>query len=70
MAFINTILKAQGYGSQLEQYTIIAEIDRTADSRILIAKHNALGTKVVIKSIPSEIYHARAASFAITEVDA
>ena len=36
----------------------------------MVAKHNVLGVKVVIKNIPSEFYHAKAASFAISEVNA
>ena len=36
----------------------------------MYAKHNTLGLKVVIKSVPSEQYNARAAIFAISEVDA
>ena len=69
-ALINAIVRAQGYNSQLEQYTIKADIERTQESRVMVAIHNALGTKVVIKAIPSELYHTKAASFSISEVDA
>ena len=34
------------------------------------ATHNALGAQVVIKSVPSEIYHAKASNFSISEVEA
>ena len=61
--FIKAILEAQGYDSELEQYTIQAEIERTADSSIMLASHNLFGVKVVIKTVPSEIYHAKAANF-------
>ena len=54
VAYMNAILKAQGYGSPLEQYTITEEIERTSRSAVLAAKHNALGVKVVIKAVPSE----------------
>ena len=69
-ALINAIVRAQGYNSQLEQYTIKADIERTQESSVMVAIHNALGTKVVIKAIPSELYHTKAASFSISEVDA
>ena len=36
----------------------------------MLATHNALGAQVVIKSVPSEIYHARASNFSISEVEA
>ena len=36
----------------------------------MLAVHRAISTKVVIKSVPSEPYHNKAASFAISEVDA
>ena len=68
--FISAILKAQGYNSQLEQYTIKAEIERTLESRVMYAKHNILGNKVVIKSIPAEYYHLRTDRFAISEAEA
>ena len=54
VAFINNILTAQGFGSPLEQYTIIEEIERSSRSAVLAAKHNALGVKVVIKAVPSK----------------
>ena len=38
-AFINAILKAQGYASQLMQYRIKGEIERTQQSAVMYAKH-------------------------------
>ena len=70
MAFINAFIKAQGYNSELEQYTMISEIERTAKSSVMIAMHKALGIKVVIKSVPSDLYHNNAASFGISEINA
>ena len=67
---INAIIKAQGYSSELEQYTIRAELERTEESSVLVATHNVLGVKVVIKNIPSEFYNRKEASFAISEVNA
>ena len=61
-ALINAILKAQGYGSELEQYTIRAELVRTEESSVSLATHNVLGSRVVIKSVKSKCYHAKAAS--------
>ena len=69
-AFINAILKAQGYASQLMQYRIKREIERTQQSAVMYAKHKLFGTKVVIKSVPSEQYHTRASLPTISEVDA
>ena len=67
---MNAIIQAQGFANQLEQYTITSEIERSAESRVMIATHNALGVQVVIKAIPSELYHNKATSFSISEVDA
>ena len=36
----------------------------------MLAAHNALGAQVVIKIVQSEIYHARASNFSISEVEA
>ena len=69
-AFINAILKAQGYASQLMQYRIKGEIERTQQSAVMYAKHKLFGTKVVIKSVPSEQYHTSASLTTISEVDA
>ena len=69
-AFINAVLKAQGLNSQLDQYTIKSLIEETQESRVVCARHNTYGVKVVIKSIPAEYYHAKAARFAISEAEA
>ena len=69
-AFVSAIIKAQGYTSQLEQYRIKSELERNDESTIVVARHNALGCKVVIKAIPSELYHAKTTQFSISEVDA
>ena len=61
--FIKVILEAQGYNSELEQYTIEAEIERTSDGSVMLATHKLFGIKLVIKTVPSEIYHAKAATF-------
>ena len=69
-AFINAVLKSQGLNSQLDQYTIKSEIEKTQESIVVCARHNVYGVKVVIKSIPAEYYHAKAARFAISEAEA
>ena len=69
-ALISAVLKAQGLNSQLDQYTIKSEIEETQESRVVCAVHNIYGVKVVIKSIPAEYYHAKAARFAISEAEA
>ena len=68
--FINAILNAQGLDTALEQYTVKAEIERNAESSVVIATHNRLYAKVVIKTVPSELYHAKTAGFSISEVNA
>ena len=76
-AFINAIIRAQGYNTQLDQYTIKGVMKRTMESKVMYAKHNTLDYKVVIKSIPAkyyrvkaEYYRVKAARFAISEVEA
>ena len=64
------IIKAQGLSSQLDQYTIRSVIEQTEESSVMIAAHTALGIKVVMKAIPTELYEARSTSFSITEVEA
>ena len=36
-AFIRAILKAQGFASQLEQYEVLSEIERTSRTCVTIA---------------------------------
>ena len=36
----------------------------------MLATHDALGVQVVIKSVPSELYHAKASNFSLSEVEA
>ena len=36
----------------------------------MYGKHNILGYRVVIKSIPAKYFHVKAARFAISEVEA
>ena len=52
-ALVQAIIQAQGYASQLEQYTIEDVIDRSVESCVMTATHKALDTKYVIKAIPS-----------------
>ena len=69
-AFISAIIRAQGYNTQLDQYTIKGVMERTLESKVMYAKHNTLDYRVVIKSIPAEYYRVKAERFAISEVEA
>ena len=69
-AFIDAIIKAQGFNSQLEQYEVLREIERTSKTSVVIAKHKILKAKVVIKSQPAEDIENRERQFSISEVDA
>ena len=68
-ALVQAIIQAQGYASQLEQYTIEDVLDRSAESCVMKATHKALKKKFVIKAIPSQLYHSRSTSIGISEVD-
>ena len=69
-ALINAILKAQGFDSQLLQYTIKTELQSNESGKVVIAQHNILGTKVVIKEVPADLYNSKTARSNISEVDA
>ena len=69
-AFISAIIRAQGYNTQLDQYTIKGVMKKTLESNVMYAKHNTLDYRVVIKSIPAKYYRVKAARFAISEVEA
>ena len=69
-AFISAIIRAQGYNTQLDQYTIKGVMERTLESKVMYAKHNTLDYRVVIKSMPAEYYRRKADMFAISEVEA
>ena len=60
MAFIQAILEAQGFASQLEQYEVLIEIERSGETCVVIARHRILGAKVVIKSLPASDYKKKA----------
>ena len=59
IAFIRAILEAQGFASQLEQYEILSEIERSGETVVVIAKHRILRAKVVIKSLPASDYEMK-----------
>ena len=67
-AFINAILKAQGFNSPLEQYDIQTRIHETREGKVFFAKHKTLGFNVAIKSIAGELYHRKETCFNISEV--
>ena len=58
-AFIQAILEAQGFASQLEQYEVLSEIERSDKTCVVFAKHRILRVKVVIKSIPASDYEKK-----------
>ena len=69
-AFICATLKAQGFNSKLEQYTVIKELYQSDQSKVMLAKHKILDLKVVIKFIPVQNYEKKERLFFISEVDA
>lgn len=67
---LESILTAQGFGNQLEQYAISHKIGEGCSNPVVIGQHKLTGTKVAIKAIDVQKYARLQKEDRIAEADA
>ena len=67
---LESILRAQGYRHQLDQYEIQREFDGAFSNVVVLARNKQTGQECVIKEIPEEIYQRENRRHNVSEADA